>query len=267
MKNDILYILNYLHGISDQNLLQYEFYHIFINFIIRFPWHFEISLCRLLLEDFFCSTQKKHVSEYVCKSSLKELRILLKCRKTFEKFLAVCYSSKNTGLPKGFWQLYFKNINFLTKTRRCLYADFYEFKTKMSGKDKQNHIFQKSKSYELSSGGIYFSEDREFIIHEFYWCIPLRHEIYTKSKKGSNLIKGVSSHNICSAIKSQHVKKNIYHSVPKTFDFSQNSSVLFHRVTFDHPISCAVLIDKPNESCQNSKMFEKNATSTTKKSF
>ena len=135
----------------------------------------------------------------------------------------------------------------------------------MSGKDKQNHIFQKSKSYELSSGGIYFSEDREFIIHEFYWCIPLRHEIYTKSKKRSNLIKGVSSHNICSAIKSQHVKKNIYHSVPKTFDFSQNSSVLFHRVTFDHSISCAVLIDKPNESCQNSKIFEKNATSTTKK--
>ena len=53
----------------------------------------------------------------------------------------------------------------------------------MSGKDKQNHIFQKSKSYEISSididTDIYLSvqiqigEDREFIIHVFYWCIPL----------------------------------------------------------------------------------------------
>ena len=73
---------------------------------------------------FFCSTQKMHISEYVCKTCLKELGILLKCRETFEKFLAACNSSKNTGLPqfffKGFWQLYFKNINFLTKTKRCL---------------------------------------------------------------------------------------------------------------------------------------------------
>ena len=28
-------------------------------FITRFPWHFEINLCQLLLEDFFCSAQKK----------------------------------------------------------------------------------------------------------------------------------------------------------------------------------------------------------------
>ena len=82
---------------------------------------------------FFCSTQKMHISEYLCKTCLKELGILLKCRETFEKFLSACNYSKNTGLPqfffKGFWQLYFKNINFLTKTKRCLYADFYEFKT------------------------------------------------------------------------------------------------------------------------------------------
>ena len=59
-------------------------------------------------------------------------------------------------------------------------------------------------------------------------------------KKKSNLIKGVSSHNVCSGIKSQQ-KKHICHSVPKTF--SKNSSVSFHRVTFDHSISCALLID------------------------
>ena len=49
--------------------------------------------------------------------------------------------------------------------------------------DKQCHIFQKSKSYEISNTDIYIGEDLEFIIHVFYWCIPLDHEIYTKCKK------------------------------------------------------------------------------------
>ena len=72
-------------------------------------------------------------------------------------------------------------------------------------------------------------------------------------KTTSNLIKDISGHNICSGIKSQQVKKTICHSVPKTFDFSQNSSVPFHQVTFDHSISCVLLIDKTSESCQSSK--------------
>ena len=85
--------------------------------------------------------------------------------------------------------------------------------------------------------------------------------------KRSDLIKSISSHNICSGIKSQQVKKNICRSVPKLFDFSQNSSVPFDRVTFDHSISCVLLIDKPNESCQNSKKFERNVLSNKKKTF
>ena len=80
--------------------------------------------------------------------------------------------------------------------------------TKMTGKDKQNHIFQKSKSYEISSTAIYIGKDREFIIHVFYWCIPLDHEICTRCKKASNLIKGIFSHNFYSGIKCQLVKKN-----------------------------------------------------------
>ena len=103
--------------------------------------------------------------------------------------------------------------------------------------------------------------------HVFYWCIALDHEIYTKCKKTSNLIKVISSHNICSGIKSQQITKNICHSLPKTFDFSQNSSAPFHPVAFDHSNSCVLLIDKPNESCQNSKKIERNAISTRKKSF
>ena len=53
---------------------------------------------------------------------------------------------------------------------------------------------------------------------------------------------------------------------PKTFDFFQNPSVPFHQVIFDHSISCVLLIDKPDESCKNSKTFERN-TLSTKKSF
>ena len=55
--------------------------------------------------------------------------------------------------------------------------------TKMTGKGKQNYIFQKSKSYEISSTVIYIGVDQKFIIHVFYWCIPLNHEIYTKCKE------------------------------------------------------------------------------------
>ena len=92
--------------------------------------------------------------------------------------------------------------------------------------------------------------------------------IYINVRKTSHLIKGTFSHNICSGIKSQQVKKKtICHSVPKTFDFSQNSSAPFHRVTFDHSMSCVLLVDKPSESCQNSKKIERNAISTPKKSF
>ena len=94
------------------------------NFITRFLWYFKINLHWLHLEDNFLAHKKMHISEYACITCLKKLGILLKCRETFEKFLAACNSSKNTGLPqfffKGFWQLYFENINFLTKTKNCL---------------------------------------------------------------------------------------------------------------------------------------------------
>ena len=77
--------------------------------------------------------------------------------------------------------------------------------------------------------------------------------ILNVKKKTSNPIKGIYSHKICSGIKYQPLKKTICHSVPKTFDFSQNYFVPFHRFTFDHSILCVLLRDKPNESCQNSK--------------
>ena len=68
--------------------------------------------------------------------------------------------------------------------------------------DKQYHIFQKSKSYEISNIDIYIAEDLEFIIHVFYWCIQLE-------KKASNLIKVMSSYNICSGIKVNKQKNHL----------------------------------------------------------
>ena len=91
--------------------------------------------------------------------------------------------------------------------------------------------------------------------------------ILNVKKKRSNLIEFISAYNICSGIKSQQAKKTISHSVPKTFDFSQNSSGPFHQVTFYYSISYVLLIDKRNESCKNSIKFERNALSTTKKAF
>ena len=130
--------------------------------------------------------------------------------------------------------------------------------------DKQYHIFQKCKFFERLNTDIYIFEDLGFIIHIFYCYIQLDHEMHIKWKKTSNLIKVISSYNICSnqTMKSllnvkkrsnlikvkQAKKKNICHSVQKTFNFSQNFSVLFHQVTFDHSTSCVLLIDKPNES-------------------
>ena len=101
----------------------------------------------------------------------------------------------------------------------------------------------------------------------YHSCILLVYPIgpwnLSNAKKPSNLIKVISSY-ICSGIKSQQEKNHLSFS-NKTFDFFQNSSVLFYQVIFDHSISCVLLIDKPNESCKNSKTFERNTLSTKKK--
>ena len=117
------------------------------NFITRFPWYFKINLYWLILVDNFLAHKKMHISDYACKTCLKKLRILLKWGKSLKNFLQPVNSSKimvfHNFFP-NFWQLHFKNINFLTKTKKCLLTDFYEFKIS----DKQYHIFQKYKSYE-----------------------------------------------------------------------------------------------------------------------
>ena len=161
------------------------------------------------------------------------------------------------------------------KPESAYYADLHEFNKQISSlkvpddwqiSNKQKHIFQKNKSYKISSVDIYVVQDFEFIICVFSWSIPLEHEIYTKYKRAMKNAPFLTSFNICSVIKDEQAKKPaICHSVPKTFDFSQNSSVPFHQVTFYRSISCVLLIDKPNESCRNCIKFERNSLSTTKK--
>ena len=56
---------------------------------------------------------------------------------------------------------------------------------KMTCKGEQNHIFQKSKSWNIQYSYTYVGEGQKFIIHVFYWCIPLDDEIYTKCKKNN----------------------------------------------------------------------------------
>ena len=84
--------------------------------------------------------------------------------------------------------------------------------TKIAGKYKQNHSKKINRmKYPVYMYCIYIyiyiGKDWEFIIHVFYWSIPLDYEICTKCKKTSNLIKGIFSHNICSGIKSEQIKK------------------------------------------------------------
>ena len=116
-----------------------------------------------------------------------------------------------------------KRQNLSTKEKPgAYYASLHEFKKRISSlklpnnwqiSQKQNHIFQKSKSYEISSKDMYVGEDLEFIIRVFFCCVPLDLEIYTKFKKAmknitlSNLIEVISYYNICSEIKGDQAKK------------------------------------------------------------
>ena len=81
--------------------------------------------------------------------------------------------------------------------------------------------------------------------------------------KTFNLIKVVSTYNICSEIKSRQAKKKTILSFStKNVWFFSDFSLPFHQVILEHSISCASLIDKANESCKSSKTFERNTLST-----
>ena len=103
--------------------------------------------------------------------------------------------------------------------------------------DKRYHIFQESKSYEISNTDIYIGEDLEFTIHVFYWCIQLDHEIYITCKKKSHLVKVISSYNICSGTKSQQAERPfviqyqkllIFFRIPLFYFIKSLSTIQFH---------------------------------------
>ena len=112
MKNDVSSIPSHLH-ISDPNLLQYKFHYIVIKFYHQISLALEDQSLQTAFGGQLFSIQKMNISEYACRTCLKELGILLKCSKVFEKFLAACYSSTTAGLPQVFF-------HSLTKTKKYL---------------------------------------------------------------------------------------------------------------------------------------------------
>ena len=73
MKNDIPSIPSHLH-ISDSDLLQYEFHHTVIKFYDKTSLVlYDQSLPTASRGQIF-STQKMHISEYACKTCLKNLQ-------------------------------------------------------------------------------------------------------------------------------------------------------------------------------------------------
>ena len=86
------------------------------NFITRFPWYFKINLRRLLLEDNFLAHKK---CIFLNMPAKLVLRIRNFVKMLLKNFLQPANFSENTGptqfFSKFFRQLYFNNINFLTK--------------------------------------------------------------------------------------------------------------------------------------------------------
>ena len=133
--------------------------------------------------------------------------------------------------------------------------------------DKKNYIFQKIKSYEISTTNIYIGEDLEFIIHVFYWCIPSDHKIFTKCKKKHRTWLKLYLVIISALeLKSNKQKKNKTFSTKIFWFFSEFfcciSSSYFRIFTF-----MCVLIDKPNERCKKAKKIWKKCVIHPTKTF
>ena len=168
------------------------------DFTTRFLWHFQVIF----------STQKMHISEYACKTFLKELGILLNAGKSLKNFLHPATLLKllvfHKFFSKVFWTLYFKNINFLTKTKKCLLCWLLWIQNyQMTGK--------------YLTSNTTFSKKVNPIKYPIQTYILVR--IWNLLKK--RLTQIIFSNNICSGIKIKQAKKTISHSVPKTWFFSE----------------------------------------------
>ena len=110
------------------------------NFITRFPRYFKINLHWLLLEDNFLSHKKMHISEYDCKTCLKKLGILLKCKISYSLSTLLKYWSSTTFFQR-FLTTVFKEHQFPSKNQKVPLCWVL--------------WIQKCKSYEISSSHIY----------------------------------------------------------------------------------------------------------------
>ena len=130
--------------------------------------------------------------------------------------------------------------------------------------DKQYHIFQKRKSFEISNTDIYTGKDLEFVIQVFYWCNQLDMKSILTVKKASNLIIVMPSYNIYSGIKSQQaIKKQFVIQYQKLLIFFRIP--LFCFIKLLSSISISFFLRSTKKSCKNSKTFQGNTLSTKKK--
>lgn len=158
------------------------------------------------------------------------------------------------------------------KTKEFFYQTFEEFVKRAQllklGNDwnikmaqKFVHIFKNDGVHDISHTDIYVLNDLSFTVRIFAWCIPKEHSIYSyyeKSMKNitlSNLIKYITTFNICSGVTNDNAKSgSTLHSVPKIFNPMEDPAV--HQTTFYRVNSCLIL--SKSSICENCSKFQKN---------
>ena len=126
------------------------------NFIKRFPWYFKINLCRLLLEDNFLAHKKSIFLNIPAKLVLR-IRNFVKMQGNISKNICSLPTFLKILVFHNFFQIFLTKHRFSNKNRKV--SIMLTFMNSKLPDDWQ------------------ICEDLEFIVHAFYWCIQLDHEI------------------------------------------------------------------------------------------
>ena len=154
------------------------------NFMTRFLWYFKINLRRLLLED-KCLAHEKWIFLNMPAKPIIRVRSFVKMQGNLWKISCSLQTLLKILVFHNFFQIFrttvFQEKQFSKNKQKVpIILTFMNSKLPDDWQisDKQYHLVQKTKSCEISNTDIYVGEDLEFIIHVFYWCIQLDHEIY-----------------------------------------------------------------------------------------
>ena len=123
------------------------------------------------------------------------------------------------------------------------------------------HIYKSDGVHDISHTDIYVLNDLSFTIRIFAWCIPKEHSIYSSYEKSiknitlSNLIKYISTFNICSGVTNENAKSgSTLHTAPKIFNPIEDPGI--HETTFYRVNNCLIL--SKSSTCENCLKFQKN---------